>query len=123
MANACSESFHCPIQSRLRFGLSTMPSVGSLFVLILLFNALDVVISLELVQTAADEFNPFIAMLMERFGRLPAFLGPKLFSLALLAIGVFSMRRPSLLAHRLLCFIAIAYGLLVSYLMSLLFIA
>ena len=100
-----------------------MPSVGSLFILILLFNALDIVISLELVQTAADEFNPFIAMLMERFGRLPAFLGPKIISLTLLAVGVFSTSRPSPLTHRLMCFLAVAYGLLVSYLFILVLIA
>ena len=119
MGNACSANLHCYGERQFRSMLPTIPSVGTLFALICLFNFMDVVISLELVTTAADEFNPFIAMLMDRFGRLPAFLGPKLISLSLLAVGVFSTEHPTLFTRRMLCFVTLVYGLLVSYLLTL----
>jgi hypothetical protein len=106
-------------QDQFRVTLPPMPSVAFLFTLICLLNAMDVVMSLGLVTSALKELSPVISALMCRYGTLPAFLGPKLVSLTLLAVGVFSMPRHSLFARRMLVFIATAYGFLVSYLIGL----
>jgi hypothetical protein len=107
------------MDSQLKISQPSMPSTNSLLILICFFNILDVILSLRLVTTTCTESNPFIVMLMCQYGTLPAFLGPKLFFLSLLAIGVFFTRKHSLFAQRMLCFIAMAYGLLVSYLIGL----
>ena len=99
--------------------LPSMPSVKFLFCLICLLNVLDVILSLELVATFADELNPIIAVLMNKYGRIPTFFGYKVFFLTLLGVGVFSIKKVSLLSHRLLFFLAVIYWLLVSYIIGL----
>lgn len=99
--------------------LPSMPSVGFLFCLICLLNVLDVILSIELVSTFADELNPIIVMLMKEYGRIPTFFGYKTFFLTLLAVGILSTKKISMLLHRLLLFLAIVYWLLVSYMIGL----
>ena len=99
--------------------LPSMPSVRFLFCLICVLNVLDIILSLGLVTTFADEFNPIIAMLMSEYGMIPTFFGYKAFFLTLLGVGVFSIKKVSLLSHRLLFFLAVIYWMLVSYIIGL----